>query len=135
MKKADYPTPEEGFVVAHYLTVKDIKQSVRFYADVLGGKILMDSGVGIVKLANTWIIVSVAGGPTDDKPTVYLSPPKDLHNMQQFMNIRVANIQERYKEWKENGAEFITEPKEHEFEFRCYMRDPDGYLIEVGQTK
>ena len=28
----------------------------------------------------------------------------------------------------------ITEPKVHKTEIRCYMRDPDGYLIEVGQT-
>jgi len=28
----------------------------------------------------------------------------------------------------------ITEPKVHQTEMRCYMRDPDGYLIEVGQT-
>jgi hypothetical protein len=32
------------------------------------------------------------------------------------------------------GARFVTEPKVHARELRCYMRDPDGYLIEVGQT-
>jgi lactoylglutathione lyase len=26
------------------------------------------------------------------------------------------------------------EPKDHGLEIRCYMRDPDGYIIEVGQT-
>ena len=31
-------------------------------------------------------------------------------------------------------AEFLTPPKEHENEIRCYIRDPDGHLIEVGQT-
>jgi hypothetical protein len=31
--------------------------------------------------------------------------------------------------------EFLTEPKEHKTETRCYMRDPDGYIIEVGQSK
>ena len=135
MKKEDYPAPEEGFVVTHYLTVEDIKRSVQFYSDVLGGKIIMDNGLGIVKLANTWIIVNVGGGPTDDKPNVYLSPPKEPNQVQQFLNIRVANIQEKYEEWKAKGAEFLTAPKDHEFEIRCYIRDPDGYLIEVGQTK
>jgi catechol 2,3-dioxygenase-like lactoylglutathione lyase family enzyme len=24
--------------------------------------------------------------------------------------------------------------KQHETEIRCYIRDPDGHLIEVGQT-
>ena len=32
------------------------------------------------------------------------------------------------------GAEFLTPPKQHQYEIRCYIRDPDGYLIEVGQT-
>jgi lactoylglutathione lyase len=29
---------------------------------------------------------------------------------------------------------FLTPPKDHGREIRCYMRDPDGHLIEVGQT-
>jgi len=36
--------------------------------------------------------------------------------------------------WRSRGARFITEPKVRETEMRCYMLDPDGYLIEVGQT-
>jgi hypothetical protein len=32
------------------------------------------------------------------------------------------------------GAKFIIGPKVHATEMRCYMRDPDGYLIEAGQT-
>ena len=51
------------------------------------------------------------------------------------MNIRVADIRSRYDEWRSKGAEFLTEPKDHPFEIRCYIRDPDGYLIEVGQAK
>ena len=134
MKREDFPAPDDGFVVTHFLTVADIQRSVRFYSDVLGGETLMDSGLGIVKLANTWIIVNVGGGPTDDKPDVYLTPPKEPNQVQQFLNLRVANIQEKYEEWKAKGAEFLTEPKDRGAEIRCYMRDPDGYLIEVGQA-
>jgi hypothetical protein len=36
--------------------------------------------------------------------------------------------------WKSRGAEFITEPKEKYGEIRCCIRDPDGYIIEVGQS-
>jgi hypothetical protein len=32
------------------------------------------------------------------------------------------------------GARFLTEPLDRKAELRCYMRDPDGYLIEVGQA-
>jgi len=34
----------------------------------------------------------------------------------------------------EPDAEFLTEPKDHGREIRAYIRDPDGHLIEVGQT-
>ena len=37
-------------------------------------------------------------------------------------------------EWKAKGAEFVTPPIDRGAEIRCYMRDPDGYLIEVGQS-
>ena len=90
---------------------------------------------GIVQLENTWVIINVGSGPTDDKPAVYLAPPKDGEAVSSFMNIRVANIAECYESWKGLGAEFLTEPKVHEAETRCYMRDPDGHLIEVGEAK
>src|SRR6185369_16726784 len=72
---------------------------------------------------------------TDDKPAVYLAPPIHGEVVSSFMNIRVANIAECYERWKGLGAEFLTEPKVHESETRCYMRDPDGHLIEVGEAK
>lgn len=66
---------------------------------------------------------------------MYLEPPADSKRVNAFLNIRVADIQKSYESWKKKGATFLTEPKEHEREFRCYMRDPDGYIIEVGQKK
>jgi hypothetical protein len=51
------------------------------------------------------------------------------------MNIRVADIQACYELWRNRGAEFITEPKDKYGETPCYIRDPDGYIIEVGQSK
>jgi catechol 2,3-dioxygenase-like lactoylglutathione lyase family enzyme len=50
------------------------------------------------------------------------------------MNIRVADIQACYESWKSRGAEFITKPIPKYGETRCYIRDPDGYIIEVGQS-
>jgi hypothetical protein len=51
------------------------------------------------------------------------------------MNIRVADIQACYELWRSRGAEFITEPKDKYGDVCCYIRDPDGYIIEVGQSK
>ena len=124
--------------VAYILTVADIERSVRFYERVFGGRILSrgDSrgAPGYIQLANTWLIVNVGGGPTPEKPTVTLSVP-DPDSFSSFMNIRVAEIEACYKLWRSRGAEFITEPKPKYGETRCYIRDPDGYIIEVGQSK
>ena len=130
--------PQEGITVAHFLTVADIERSLRFYETVFGSPILSrgDSkgAPGYIQIANTWLLVNPGGGPTPDKPTVTLSVP-DPNKISSFMNIRVADIQACYKLWKSRGAEFITEPIPKYGETRCYIRDPDGYIIEVGQSK
>ena len=85
-----------------------------------------------MKVANTWLILNVGGGPTDDKPTVTLITPPDPNRTSAFLNIRVADIDKTYKEWSSKGAEFLTEPKDHGREIRAYVRDPDGHLIAPG---
>jgi len=131
--------PQDGFTVAHFLIVADIERSMRFYETVFGGQILSEGdktgAPGYIQIANTWLIVNVGGGPTPDKLTVTLHTPTDLNSFSSFMNIRVADIQGCYELWKSRGAEFITEPIPKYGETRCYIRDPDGYIIEVGQSK
>jgi putative intracellular protease/amidase/catechol 2,3-dioxygenase-like lactoylglutathione lyase family enzyme len=129
--------PREGISVAQFLTVADIDRSVRFYETVFGGRALSrgDSkgAPGYIQIANTWLLVNVGGGPTPDKPSVTLTVP-DPDKFNGFMNIRVADIQGCYELWKSRGAEFITPPIPKYGETRCYMRDPDGYIIEIGQS-
>ena len=130
--------PREGITIAHFLTVADIERSTKFYEKVFGGRVLSrgdkKGAPGYIQIANTWLIVNVGGGPTPDKPTVTLSVPPDPDAVSSFLNIRVADIQACYKLWRNRGAEFITEPKDKYGETRCYIRDPDGYIIEVGQS-
>jgi catechol 2,3-dioxygenase-like lactoylglutathione lyase family enzyme len=135
IKTGEYEyTPKEGFILAHFLTVADVKRSAEFYLRILGGKVIRNGEPTIIQIANSWMVLNVGGGPTDDKPTVTLHTPQNPNEVSSFMNIRVADIRGSYKEWRSRGAEFITEPKDHGLEIRCYMRDPDGYIIEVGQT-
>ena len=89
---------------------------------------------GYIQIANTWLLVNPGGGPTPDKPSVTLSVPANPDLVSSFMNIRVADIQVCYELWRSRGAHFITEPKPKYGETRCYIRDPDGYIIEVGQS-
>ena len=131
---ADFPLPDEGIVLTHFIVSDDVERSRRFYTEVLGGETVMEGEPTIVALANGWIIINVGGGPTEDKPTVTLETPPDPNLTSSFLNIRVADIEQVYADWSARGAEFLTPPMDRGREIRCYMRDPDGHLIEVGQT-
>jgi lactoylglutathione lyase len=128
------PSGEVKFVVTNTLIVRDIRRSVTFYRDVLGATVLREGEPTFLRLGNLWLTINGGGGPTDDKPEVFASPPRDPNVLNIFLNLRVADIRRCYDRWGARGAKFITEPKVHATELRCYMRDPDGYLIEVGQT-
>jgi catechol 2,3-dioxygenase-like lactoylglutathione lyase family enzyme len=134
MRRGDFPAPETGLLLTHFLTVADVARSRAFYADVLGGEVVLEENPCVVKLANGWLIMNPGGGPTSDKPDVTLRPPTDPSTVASFLNIRVADIQACYQEWSAKGATFLTPPTDRGPELRCYMRDPDGYLIEVGQA-
>jgi catechol 2,3-dioxygenase-like lactoylglutathione lyase family enzyme len=64
---------------------------------------------------------------------VTLETPRDPDHVSSFLNIRVADIHAVYERWRARGAEFLTPPTARRHELRCYLRDPDGHLIEIGQ--
>jgi catechol 2,3-dioxygenase-like lactoylglutathione lyase family enzyme len=131
---ANLPAPSEGLLVTLFITVRTIARSRAFYTEVLGGTVVLAENPCIVKLANSWIIMNPGGPPTPDKPdvTVVNYEPGDTTSI--FLNLRVADIDACYRQWSDRGATFLTPPMDRGAEIRCYMRDPDGYLIEVGQA-
>jgi len=94
-------------VLTHFIVSDDVERSRRFYTEVLGGRVAFPGDPVNVALAN---------------------------RVSSFLNIRVKDIDAVYAEWCARGAQFLTPPKQHAYEKRCYIRDPDGHLIEVGQT-
>ena len=133
-RMAELPPPPEGIVLTHFIVSDDVERSRRFYTEVLGGRVAFPGDPVNVALANSWIVINSGGGPTDDKPTVIAETPRDPDRVSSFLNIRVKDIDAVYAEWSARGAQFLTPPKQHQYEKRCYIRDPDGHLIEVGQT-
>src|SRR3954453_2516892 len=107
-------------VLAHFIVSAHARRPRRFYTDVLGGRAVASGGttdsVTYVALANSWIIINLGGGPTDDKPTVTLETPRDPDRASSFLNIRVADIHAVYAEWSARGAHFLTPPVQHESE-------------------
>ena len=132
---ANFPAPREGIALTYFIVSSDVARSRRFYTEVLGGETVLEGDeLSIVALANGWVTIGGGGGPTEDKPGVTLEPPSHPERASGFLNIRVADIHAVHAKWSARGARFLTPPKQHETELRCYIRDPDGYLIEVGQT-
>jgi catechol 2,3-dioxygenase-like lactoylglutathione lyase family enzyme len=131
---ADFPAPTEGIAITHFIVSHDVECSRRFYTEVLGGEAVLSSPeLSILALANGWVTIGLGGGPTDEKPGVTLETPSDRNRVSSFLNIRIADIAGVYEEWTSRGAESLTAPIDRGVEIRCYMRDPDGHLIEVGQ--
>src|SRR6266699_7121759 len=117
---AQFPAPKEGILLTHFIVSRDVERSRRFYTEVLGGELVLDGEPSIVALANGWIIINVGGGPTDDKPTVTLEAPSQPDRVSSFLNIRVADVAATYSDWSARGAKFLTPPKDHGREIRCY---------------
>ena len=131
---ANLPTPAEGILVTLFITVRKVARSRDFYSRVLGCSVVLAENPCIVRLSNSWIIMNPGGPPTPDKPDISVVDYQPGNTTSIFMTLRVADIGACYEEWKAKGAEFVTPPIDRGAEIRCYIRDPDGYLIEVGQS-
>ena len=112
MDQDDFPEPKDGYVLTHFLVVADQDRSREFYRSLFDGQGLLERDPVIRKVANSWLILYVGGGPTDDKPTVTLTTPPDPNCTSAFLNVRVADITRIYKERSAKGTEFLTEPKD-----------------------
>jgi catechol 2,3-dioxygenase-like lactoylglutathione lyase family enzyme len=131
---SNLPAPADDIVVTLFIAVRSLARSRDFYSRVLGGTVVLDENPCIVRLSNSWILMNPGGPPTPDKPGISVVDYQPGGTTSIFLNLRVADIQACYQAWKEKGAEFLTPPIDRGAEIRCYMRDPDGYLIEVGQA-
>ena len=128
------PAPTEGILVTQFIIVRSVARSRAFYSEVLGGQVVLEENPCIVKLSNSWVLMNPGGPPTPDKPDISVVNYEPGNTVSSFLNLRVADIHACYEQWSSKGAEFITPPIDRGAEIRCYMRDPDGYMIEVGQA-
>lgn len=124
---------DETMRLTHLLIVDDQDRTRAFYEHVLGAKVIRERDPVILQFHNSWIIANVGGLPTDDKPDVTLAPPLQPNVASYALNVRVADAHAVYEQWRSRGGHFLTPPIQRDGEIRCYLRDPDGHLIEVGQ--
>jgi lactoylglutathione lyase len=104
MANPEFPAPEEGMVLTSLLIVEDQDRSREFYTTVLGAEVVIERDPVILRFHNSWITINVGGGPTEDKPDVEMVTPQDPNRVSACMNIRVADVQAVYEDWKAKGA-------------------------------
>jgi catechol 2,3-dioxygenase-like lactoylglutathione lyase family enzyme len=66
---------------------------------------------------------------------VVFQPPTDADRVSHAITVRVADCQAAYEALRSNGATFLTPPHDWGAEIRCFLRDPDGHLVEISQLK
>jgi catechol 2,3-dioxygenase-like lactoylglutathione lyase family enzyme len=123
--------------VTHILVVADPARSRDFWVDVLGAELYREYGGTsvVLRFAGTWLLLVSGGGPTADKPTVVFAPPAEVDRVSHAMTLRVADCQAVYETLRSRGATFLTAPHDWGTEVRCFLRDPDGHLVELSQSK
>jgi catechol 2,3-dioxygenase-like lactoylglutathione lyase family enzyme len=121
--------------VTHILVVSDPARSRDFWIGVLGAELFREYGGTSVVLsfAGTWLLLVTGGGPTADKPGVLFQPPADAARVSHAITVRVADCQAAYEALRSRGATFLTPPHDWGAEIRCFLRDPDGHLVEISQ--
>jgi uncharacterized protein (TIGR00369 family) len=131
---AGVPAPREGVVGTTLLIVSDQDRSREFYVNVLGASTIRERSPVVLRLGGMWLILNDGGDPTPDKPATIAAPPADPSRFSSALNLRVADIRSTWQQLQSAGAEFLTGPTDRGPEIRCYLHDPDGHLIEIGQT-
>ena len=131
---AEPTQPAQRMVVTHFIVSDDVERSRRFYTEVLGGTVVFGPEPTNIALANTSSSSTAAEAPPTTSPRSPLRRQATLTGSAASSISGSTDIHAVYAEWSARGAQFLTPPKQHQYEIRCYIRDPDGYIIEVGQT-
>jgi len=65
---------------------------------------------------------------------VTFAAPADPDQVRHAITIRVADCHASYRALLARGAAFLTPPHDWGAEIRCFLRDPDGHLLELNQV-
>ena len=122
--------------VTHILVVTDPARSRDFWVDVLGAELYREyGGLSVVlRFAGPGSCWSAGAARPSDKPAVVFQAPADPGRVSHAMTLRVADCRAAYEALRSKGAAFLTPPHDWGTEIRCFLRDPDGHLVEISQS-
>ncbi len=130
----DFPTT--GVELRYLLVASDYARSLAFYCDVLGARVVrqISDVLCLLSFGGSELLLTVGGGPTQDKASITFTTPSDPNMVSSELNIRVPDCVAAYEVLRSRGAEFLTPPVDWGYEIRAFLRDPDGHLIELTQS-
>ncbi len=129
--------PDSQTRLGPLLVVGDVSASRDFYRDILRATVTreMEGSFCQLELAGTLLFLVSGGGPTPDKPDITFAPPADPGTVSAELTFRVPDCQAAYDVLVARGATFLSPPLAQDWggEIRCFLRDPDGHLLEFSQ--
>ena len=127
-----------NFKIDHtMLRVKDLDQSLHFYVNILGMKILRQNEYPNGRFTNTFV-----GYPDEDLGTsIELTynwdqdKPYDRGNGWGHIALKVSDVYAASEYLKSHNVEFTKEPSPMKGGTRilAFIKDPDGYPIELNE--
>ena len=120
------------------LRVSDLNQSVRFYTDVLGMRLLRQKDYPEGKFT----LAFLGYGDESQHTAIELTHnwdtnSYDLGNGFGHIAVEVEDVYQACQKIKDLGGEIVREagPMKHSTTILAFVKDPDGYLIELLMPK
>ncbi len=131
------PFQSELKEISTMLVVSDLEKSEKFYKDYLGFETIESiEQLRRLKRDDFYLYLVLFSPPTDDKPNITLANLNQSDKTNINIIFRVSDCKKVYKELKENGMKFLSEPHSPPWGgLRMFAKDPDGYLIEFEQPE
>lgn len=120
---------------ATMLVTNELDRSVAYYRDQFGFSIQYhEESIALLELGPMLLYLVTESPPTPDKPSVTLANTNTETRTSVNLVFRVSDCQAVYEELYQRGVEFLAPPQQPAWGgWRCFARDPDGYLIEIEQ--
>jgi catechol 2,3-dioxygenase-like lactoylglutathione lyase family enzyme len=133
----NHPLEKHILGIVTMLAVNDLDKSVAFYRDKLGFEVRSQSKhIAGLTSGSMNLYLFTKSPPTPDKPTITLENLNKPGSTSVVIDIIVKDCRAAYEELVRLGVEFLTPPnKPFGMAWRCFAKDPDGYLIEIEEDE
>ena len=130
--------PEAEIALAPLIVVGDLQRSLQFYERVMGAsRVVAGDSYARLALGAGELHLAIHSEPTPDKPGITLAAPDPASaTVHGEIVLSVHDCRAMYARLVARGAKFLSPPATPPWghELRVFLRDPDGYLIEISEV-